>query len=43
MSALDKLVELFPNRVSDNINLDPYRDDSYKVRVKTHQNTVMRC
>ncbi len=34
MSALDKLVELFPNRVSDNINLDAYRDDSYKVRVK---------
>lgn len=33
MSALDKIVEMFPNRVSD-IDLDPYRSDDYKPRVK---------
>ena len=34
MSALDKLVELYPNRISADIDLEPYRDDSYKPRVK---------
>lgn len=33
MSALDKIVEMFPNRLSD-INLDPYRNDEYKPRIK---------
>ena len=37
MSALDKLVEMFPNRITENINLEQYRDDSYKVRVKNAQ------
>lgn len=35
MSALDKIVEMFPNRISDNIDLDPYRSDDYKPRVKS--------
>lgn len=34
MNALDRVVEMFPNRISDNIDLDAYRDDSYKPKVK---------
>ena len=33
MNALDKIVEMFPNRVSD-IDLTPYRGDDYQPRVK---------
>lgn len=35
MSALDKIVEMFPNRISDNIDLKPFMDDTYKPRVKS--------
>lgn len=34
MSALDKIVEMFPGRIAGDIDLSEYRDDSYKVRVK---------
>jgi twinkle protein len=34
MNALDAIVERFPNRLS-NIDLAPYRDDSYEPRVKS--------
>ena len=34
MNALDRVVEMFPNRISDNIDLDAYRDESYKPKVK---------
>jgi twinkle protein len=33
MSALDRVVEMFPNRFGD-IDLDPYRSDDYRPRVK---------
>lgn len=33
MSALDRVVEMFPNRFGD-IDLTPYRDDSYAPRIK---------
>ena len=35
MNALDKVIEMYPNRIAQDINLDQYRDDSYKVRVKS--------
>ena len=34
MSALDKIVEMFPGRIAGDIDLSEYRDESYKVRVK---------
>ena len=33
MNALDKVVEMFPNRFGD-INLDPYREEGYAPRIK---------
>ncbi len=33
MSALDKIVEMYPNRFG-NVNLEPYRGDEYQPRVK---------
>lgn len=35
MSALDKIVAMYPNRIKDNIDLSEYMDDSYKPRVKS--------
>lgn len=35
MSALDRVMAMFPNRIQDNIDLKPYMDDSYKPRVKS--------
>lgn len=34
MSALDKIVEMFPNRIGD-IDLDPFRSEDYTPRVKS--------
>lgn len=35
MSALDKVLALYPNRIKDDIDLKPYMDDGYKPRVKS--------
>ncbi len=35
MSALDKIIAMYPNRIKDDIDLKPYMDDSYKPRVKS--------
>lgn len=35
MNALDKIIEMYPNRiVSGDIDLEPYRDNTYRPRVK---------
>ena len=35
MSALDKIIAMYPNRIKDDIDLSGYRDDTYKPRVKS--------
>lgn len=35
MSALDKIIAMYPNRIKDDIDLKPYMDDTYKPRVKS--------
>ena len=30
MSALDKIIAMYPNRIKDDIDLKPYMDDTYK-------------
>ncbi len=35
MSALDKIIAMYPNRIKDDIDLSGYMDESYKPRVKS--------